>query len=174
MPSNPINVLFLCTGNTARSILAEGLLRHADGGRFRAFSAGSSPKGTVNPLALKVLAAHGISTEGLRSKSWEEFGAGDAPTMDCIITVCDNAAGETCPLWPGRPVSAHWGIADPAAVEGSDLEMEQAFELAFELLARRIKEFAALPVESLDARRLQTEMRRIGHMDRAIQPASEA
>ena len=173
MPEKLFNVLFLCTGNTARSILAEGILRQVGAGRFRAFSAGSQPKGTVNPFALKVLAAHEINVQGLRCKSWDEFGASDAPPIDFVITVCDNAAGETCPVWPGQPISAHWGIEDPAAVEGTDIEKECAFEQAYRYLSRRIEAFAALPVESLDALKLEREMLRIGRLEGATAQASE-
>lgn len=174
MPEATYNVLFLCTGNTARSILAEAILRKAGAGKFRSFSAGSQPKGTVNPFALKVLAAHKIPAEGMRSKNWTEFSGPGAPAMDFVITVCDNAAGEACPLWPGQPVTAHWGIEDPAAVEGTDLEKERAFEQAFRYLSRRIEAFAALPVASLDKLRLQSEMHRIGRMEGASRKASES
>jgi arsenate reductase len=167
MPDRLFNVLFLCTGNTARSILAEGILRKVGTGKFVAFSAGSQPKGVVNPLALKVLGLHGYPTEDLRSKSWTEFSRPDAPRMDFVITVCDNAAGESCPVWPGKPITAHWGIEDPAAVEGSDLEKERAFETAFRYLSRRIEAFASLPIANLDQVRLQAEMHRIGLMDGA-------
>jgi protein-tyrosine-phosphatase len=173
VPEKLFNVLFLCTGNTARSILAEGILRQVGAGRFRAFSAGSQPKGTVNPFALKVLAAHEINVQGLRCKSWDEFGASDAPRIDFVITVCDNAAGETCPVWPGQPISAHWGIEDPAAIEGTDIEKERAFEQAYHYLSRRIEAFAALPVESLDALKLEREMQRIGRLEGATAQASE-
>lgn len=145
MTNRVANVLFLCTGNTARSILAESILRKDGAGRFNAFSAGSQPKGAVNPFALKTLAAHGYPTEGLRSKSWAEFAGPDAPQMDFVFTVCDNAAGEACPVWPGRPATGHWGVEDPAAVEGSDSEKERAFNLAFRILRDRISEFLALP-----------------------------
>jgi arsenate reductase (thioredoxin) len=167
MPHIPINVLILCTGNTARSILAEGILRKLGAGRFRAFSAGSKPKGTVNPYAPKVLAAHGIPVDGLRSKSWDEFGGSDAPRMNFVITVCDNAAGEACPLWTGTPMQAHWGIEDPAAVEGSDADKMRAFEQAYELLRQRIAAFVALPMDDLGPRDLQAELDRIGRMDGA-------
>lgn len=173
MPDKLFNVLFLCTGNTARSILAEGILRGVGAGKFRSFSAGSQPKGTVNPFALKVLAAHRYSTEGFRSKSWEEYSGADAPSMDFVITVCDSAAGEACPLWPGRPITAHWGIEDPATVEGTDIEKERAFERAFQFLSRRIEAFAALPVASLNSLRLQAEMRRIGRIEGATSKAME-
>jgi protein-tyrosine-phosphatase len=166
------NMLFLCTGNTARSILAEGILRKVGAGKFKAYSAGSQPKGTVNPFALVVLAAHDCPTDGYRSKTWAEFAAG--PTMDFVVTVCDSAAGEACPLWPGQPITAHWGIEDPAAVTGTDLEKEQAFEQAYRHLARRIEAFVATPVASLDALRLQSEMRRIGALEGATRKAYDA
>ena len=165
------NVLFLCTGNTARSILAESILRKVGAGRFAAFSAGSHPKGEVNPMALRVLHAHSYPVEGLRSKSWAEFSGADSPCMDFVFTVCDNAAGEACPVWPGQPVTAHWGIEDPAAVQGSEIDAERAFEQAFRYLSRRIEAFTALPVESLDALKLGHELRRIGRMDGASRGA---
>jgi protein-tyrosine-phosphatase len=136
------NVLFLCTGNSARSILAEALLNHHGAGRFRGFSAGSFPKGAVHPLALDVLRAHELPVDGLRSKSWNEFAAPESPKMDFIFTVCDNAANEVCPVWPGAPVTAHWSIRDPAAVEGTEDEKRQAFEQAFQDLDARIRGFA--------------------------------
>ncbi|MEZ5773427.1 MAG: arsenate reductase ArsC [Hyphomicrobiaceae bacterium] len=172
MPDKVFHVLFLCTGNTARSILAESILRALGGDRFRAHSAGSQPKGTVNPFALKVIGAHGHSTEGLRSKSWEEFAGPGAPTMDFVFTVCDNAAGETCPIWPGQPMTAHWGIEDPAAVEGTDIEKERAFELAYRFLSRRIGAFTSLPIASLDGLRLKAELGAIGRMDGATVKAT--
>ena len=134
MSEKTINVLFLCTGNTARSVLAEGILRKDGAGRFRAFSAGSQPKGTINPFSLKTLAAFDYPTDGLRSKSWDEFAGPDTPQMDFIFTVCDSAAGEACPYWPGHPATAHWGIEDPAAVEGSDVEKQRAFNDAFRFM----------------------------------------
>jgi len=169
----PFNVLFLCTGNTARSILAESILQMVGAEKFRAHSAGSQPKGVVNPFALKVLAAHRYPIAGFRSKSWEEFAGPAAPQMDFVITVCDSAAGEACPLWPGQPISAHWGIEDPAAVQGTDIEKERAFEQAFHYLFRRISAFAALPVASLDRLRLQDEMSRIGRSEGATRRAQE-
>lgn len=156
------NVLFICTGNTARSILAEGLLNHLGQGRFRGWSAGSQPKGVVNPLALQTLAAWHMPTDGFRSKCWDEFGLPDAPRMDFIITVCDNAAGEACPHWPGQPVTAHWGVPDPAAVQGSDSEKAQAFLAAAITLKRRIDLLLALPLASLDRMALQREAQHIG------------
>lgn len=167
------NVLFLCTGNTARSVLAEGILRSLGAGRFRAYSAGSQPKGTVNPLALKVLGTFGCPTDGYRSKSWDEFAAPGAPRMDFIFTVCDSAAGEACPVWPGRPATAHWGIEDPAAVEGSDFEKERAFVEAFGLLRHRIEAFVALPVDKLDAATVEARLKAIGRMDGASAGARE-
>lgn len=143
MRGGPLNVLFLCTGNSARSILAEAYLNSAGKGRFRAHSAGSRPAGRVNPFALELLQRKGIDCAGLRSKSWDEFGAPGAPRMDFIFTVCDNAAAETCPYWPGRPVTAHWGIADPATVTGSDAQKRAAFEAAFSELSSRIDAFLA-------------------------------
>lgn len=165
MTGKPFHVLFLCTGNTARSILAESILRKVGAGRFQAFSAGSQPKGVVNPFALKVLAAHDYPTEGLRSKNWEEFGGPGAPQIDFVITVCDNAAGETCPLWPGRPIAAHWGIEDPAAVEGTGADKERAFELAFQYLSCRIEAFVSLRLADLPPIELQGVLRRIGRME---------
>ncbi|PWB81105.1 MAG: ArsR family transcriptional regulator [Methylocystaceae bacterium] len=158
------NVLFLCTGNTARSILAESILRKDGAGRFEAFSAGSQPKGVVNPFALKVLESFQYPVDGLRSKSWEEFSGEDAPKMDFVFTVCDNAAGEACPVWPGQPMTAHWGIEDPAAVEGTDIVKERAFVEAFRFLKNRIGAFASLPGAGLDKLSLQAKLREIGRM----------
>lgn len=160
--TQPLNVLFLCTGNSARSILAESILNAVDPARFRAHSAGSHPAGRVNPFALELLAKTGYPTDGLRSKNWEEFAAPGAPPLDFIVTVCDNAAGEVCPVWPGRPVSAHWGVADPAAVEGTDEDKRRAFLEAFAILKRRIELFASLPLARLDKLSLQARMREIG------------
>lgn len=157
------NVLFLCTANSARSVLAESILNKLGAGRFRAFSAGSQPKGTVNPVALKTLESLGYPTEGLRSKSWNEFASPDAAVMDFVFTVCDNAAGEACPLWPGQPMTAHWGIEDPAAVSGTEIEKEAAFAEAFRYLRNRISVFAALPLRSLDSVALGARLREIGH-----------
>lgn len=161
------NALFLCTGNTARSILAEAILREDGAGRFRAYSAGSQPKGIVNPLALETLAAHGYASVDLRSKNWNEFAAPGAPRMDFVFTVCDGAAGEACPVWPGQPVTAHWGIEDPAAVEGADWEKKAAFERAFFYLRNRINVFAALPIPALDRMTLAARVADIGAMDGA-------
>lgn len=167
MSDRVYNVLFLCTGNTARSILAESLLAKDGGGRFAAFSAGSRPKGEVNPFAVKVLAAADYPTEGLRSKSWEEFAVPGAPVMDFVFTVCDSAAGEACPVWPGQPVTAHWGIEDPAAVEGSDIEKEAAFVTAMRFLKNRIAAFTALPIAGIDKLALGNRLREIGRLDGA-------
>jgi arsenate reductase (thioredoxin) len=156
------NVLFLCTGNSARSILAESLLTHLGAGRFGAFSAGSFPKGQVHPLALELLKRMDLPTDGLRSKSWDEFAAPGAPMLDFIFTVCDNAAGETCPLWPGRPTTAHWGIADPAAVVGTEAEKVLAFRTAMRELEARIKLFIDLPIESLEQPKLNDKLKLIG------------
>ena len=162
MTSRVFNVLFLCTGNTARSVLAEGILRKDGKGRFRAFSAGSQPKGVVNPFALRTLAAHGYPSDGYRSKSWDEFAVPGAPSMDFVFTVCDSAAGEACPHWPGQPVTAHWGIEDPAAIEGSDLDKERAFAKAFNEMKTRISMFLKLPIEALGPAELQKKLRAIG------------
>ncbi len=167
MADRVFNVLFLCTGNTARSVLAEGILRKDGAGRFNAFSAGSQPKGVVNPFALKTLAACGYPVDGYRSKSWDEFAAPGAPGMDFVFTVCDSAAGEACPIWPGQPMTAHWGIEDPAAVEGGDIDKERAFAEAFRFMRNRIAAFVALPMKSLDEMSLQNRLRDIGRMDGA-------
>jgi protein-tyrosine-phosphatase len=156
------NVLFLCTGNSARSILAESLLNHWGRGRFRGFSAGSFPKGQVHPMALELLQRMNLPTAGLRSKSWDEFAAPGAPPLDFIFTVCDNAAGEVCPVWPGKPMTAHWGIADPAAAVGTDTEKAFAFRKALKELETRIKLLMELPVASLDRMKLQETLRAIG------------
>lgn len=154
------NVLVLCTGNSARSILAEALFNHLGGGRFKAYSAGSQPSGTVNPVALETLDRHGVPLPEARSKSWDEFAAPDAPHMDFIFTVCASAAGEACPIWPGHPSTAHWGIADPAHVEPLAARRE-AFETAYRQLARRIGAFVALPLETLSAQEIAAAARRI-------------
>jgi protein-tyrosine-phosphatase len=160
--SRPYNVLFLCTGNSARSILAEAILNDCGKGSFNGFSAGSHPKGAVHPLALSLLERNGIATEGLRSKAWDEFAESGAPQMDFIFTVCDNAAGEVCPVWPGQPMTAHWGQPDPAALEGTDLETANAFREAFRTLRRRIELFTALPIETLDRLALRNQVQDIG------------
>jgi arsenate reductase (thioredoxin) len=157
------NVLFLCTGNSAPSIMAEAILNHRGRGRFTAYSAGSHPGGKVNPQALRQLELSRLSTDGLRSKSWDEFAIPDAPKMDFVFTVCDNAANEVCPIWPGQPLTAHWGVPDPAVVEGSMAHVEHAFREAFVTLDRRIGLFISLPMKSLDALGLKKEIDRIGH-----------
>jgi arsenate reductase len=162
MTNNVYHVLFLCTGNSARSILAETLLNRWGQGKFHGYSAGSHPTGKVNPLALELLQRHGFPTEGLRSKAWDEFAVPSAPTMDFVFTVCDNAANEVCPVWPGQPMTAHWGVADPAAVEGSELEKIQAFREAFRVLEKRIQAFVSLPVPLLDKIKLKQEIDQIG------------
>ena len=156
------NVLFLCTGNSARSIMAEALVNHWGRGQFRGYSAGSFPTGRVNPLAVELLTQMKIPAEDARSKSWDEFAVAGGIEFDCIITVCDNAAGETCPVWPGRPVTAHWGVEDPAAVEGSQAQKMLAFRNAFRALELRIRIFVSLPLASLDHLRLKQELDRIG------------
>jgi arsenate reductase (thioredoxin) len=156
------NILFICTGNSARSILAEGLLNHLGKGKFRAYSAGSMPKGEVHPIALTALNNLGLGDMGYRSKSWDEFTLPDAPPLDFIITVCDNAAGEACPIWPGQPITAHWGVPDPAAVEGSDTEKLLAFTETARAFRRRIELFLSLPLQSLDSMSLQNKIRDIG------------
>ncbi len=166
------NVLFLCTGNTARSILAEEILRKDGAARFKAFSAGSHPKGAINPFALKVLGAYGYPTDGFRSKGWDEFAVSGAPEMDFVFTVCDSAAGEACPVWPGQPMTAHWGIEDPAAVEGSDVEKERAFNTAFRYLKNRISVFTSLPIRSLDKLTVNQKLREIGRLEGATTKTS--
>jgi arsenate reductase len=165
--TTPYNVLFLCTGNSARSILAEALINHWGRGRFVGYSAGSHPKGQVHPLALEVLRQYRMSTEGLRSKSWEEFARPHAPSLDFVFTVCDRAAQEICPIWPGQPMTAHWGIGDPAAVAGSNDQRRQAFRRAFCELDARIKIFTSLRLDLLDRLSLQKELDAIGTADDA-------
>lgn len=164
MSNGTHNVLFLCTGNSARSILAEGLLNKLGAGRFQGFSAGSQPLPRPNPLAIETLERNGCPVGELRSKSWDEFAAPGAPEMDFIFTVCDNAAGEACPLWPGRPASAHWGIPDPAAVEGDDAEQLAAFGQAYNAMHARISKFVALPLEELDETQLKRALSDIGKL----------
>ncbi|KQU95194.1 ArsR family transcriptional regulator [Devosia sp. Root413D1] len=175
MPADRIyNVLFLCTGNSARSILGEALLNHVAGDRFHAYSAGSTPKGQVHPMSLAVLKEAGISTEGLRSKAWDEFAVPDAPKMDFVFTVCDNAAGEACPIWPGQPMTAHWGIEDPAAVDGPEFARRAAFEDALRFMRNRIAAFVNLPLQSIDNMALGSKLRGIGAMDGSTTKASGA
>ncbi len=161
--SETYNILFLCTGNSARSIMAEAILNRRGRARFTAYSAGSHPGGKVNPHALRQLELSHLPTEGLRSKSWDEFAKPGAPKMNFVFTVCDNAAQEVCPIWPGQPLTAHWGVPDPAAVEGSMAQVERAFREAFVTLDRRIGLFLNLPMKSLDALALKKEIDRIGH-----------
>lgn len=163
---DPYNVLFLCTGNSARSILAEAILNAQENGRFRAFSAGSFPKGEVHPAALDLLRELGHPTTGLRSKSWDEFAAQDAPRLDFIFTVCDHAAAEVCPVWPGKPVTAHWGIEDPAAADGPG--QREAFWTAYQRLKRRIELFLALPLETIDEMALANRLREIGRSEAGV------
>jgi protein-tyrosine-phosphatase len=161
--TDPIfNVLFLCTGNSARSILAESVLKHLGRGRFRAFSAGSHPTGVVNPLALEALSRNKLPVDGLRSKSWDEFAAAGAAPLHFVFTVCDKAAGETCPFWPGQPVTAHWGVEDPAAVTGSEEARQEAFRTALRILSRRIELFLNLPIDKLDRLALAERLKSIG------------
>jgi arsenate reductase (thioredoxin) len=170
-PQQTNNVLFLCTGNSARSILAESLLNHWGKGKYHGFSAGSFPRGQVHPLAVELLKRSNMPTENLRSKSWNEFAAPGAPLLDLIFTVCDNAAGEVCPVWPGKPITAHWGIADPAAVEGTDAEKALAFRRAFGELESRIKLLLSLPIDSLDRMALHARLRDIGKSNSAAESA---
>lgn len=171
MSGRTYNVLFLCTGNSARSLIAESVLNRLGAGRFRAFSAGSFPRNEPHPMALEVLRRGNYPTDGLRSKSWDEFAAPGAPEIDFIFTVCDNAAGETCPIWPGHPMTAHWGIEDPAAVEGEG--QREAFSTALLYLRRRIELFLALPVESIDSMTLKNKLREIGAQAGASEAARE-
>ncbi len=167
MSDRAFNILFLCTGNSARSILAEGLMNQLAGGRFHAYSAGSMPKGTVHPQAIRLLDSLGIETEGMRSKPWDEFAVASAPPLDFVITVCDNAAGEVCPVWPGQPVTAHWGLPDPAAVEGSEAQVALAFADTARMLRNRIGLMANLPLASLNRLSLKREMDAIGKTEDA-------
>jgi arsenate reductase len=162
MSDTHFNVLFLCTGNSARSILAEVLLNQLGRGRFKAFSAGSHPAGRVNPLSVEFLRGAGLPTDGLRSKSWDEFARPGAPRMDFIFTVCDDAAAEVCPIWPGKPTTAHWGVADPAAVEGTDEEKRTAFRRAATILRRRIELLVNLPIATLDQLAVHSKLKEIG------------
>jgi arsenate reductase (thioredoxin) len=173
MADRIFNVLFLCTGNSARSIMGESILGKDGAGRFNAYSAGSHPKGNVNPFALKVLDSYGYPIDGLRSKSWDEFARAGAPAMDFVFTVCDSAAAETCPVWPGQPSTAPWGIEDPAAVKGSDIEKERAFVQAFKFLRNRIGLFLALPLASIDQLSLRRRLREIGNLEGAARAAEK-
>jgi arsenate reductase (thioredoxin) len=167
MPERPLNVLFLCTGNSARSIIAEVLLNDMGRARFRAYSAGSQPKGTVHPQAIRLLNGLGYDTTALRSKSWDEFAEAGAPVLNFIFTVCDSAAAETCPVWPGYPTSAHWGVPDPAAVQGTDAQIAAAFNDTARMLRQRISIFTALPFAQLDEMSLRSRLIEIGRMDAA-------
>jgi arsenate reductase len=167
------NVLFLCTGNSARSIVAEAILSKVGAGRFRAYSAGSQPKGTVNPETLRLLQDLGYDTSGFRSKSWSEFARPGAPALDFVFTVCDNAAGETCPVWPGQPMTAHWGVPDPAEATGTPAEIALAFKDAYRMLNQRIGVFTALPLRALDQLSLQRKLNEIGRMTGATAKAAE-
>jgi arsenate reductase len=164
MTAQPLNVLFLCTHNSARSVLAEVLLNKMGQGRFRAYSAGSHPSGRINPFALELLERNRLPTEGLRSKSWDEFAVSGAPPLDFVFTVCDQAAGEVCPIWPGQPMSAHWGIEDPAAVQGTDDEKRKAFFRAYNQLQNRLSIFVSLPLEKLDRLALKRKLDEIGRL----------
>jgi arsenate reductase len=169
MTDRPFNVLILCTGNSARSILGEALINHWGRGKFVGYSAGSTPKGQVHPIALELLRQLKFPTEGLRSKSWDEFAAPGAPPLDFVFTVCDNAAGESCPYWPGQPMTAHWGLEDPAAVQGPETERWLAFRKTFRELESRIKVFTSLPIRSLDKAKLQARLNELGTL-----PANDA
>ena len=174
MTDKTYNVLFLCTGNSARSILAESILNKEGGGRFKAFSAGSQPKGEVNPHALKELEALGYPSTGFSSKSWDVFAEPGAPQMDFIFTVCDSAAGEACPVWIGHPMTAHWGVEDPAAVTGSDVEIQRTFAQAARFLKNRIAAFVSLPLASIDHMALETKLRQIGAMEGSTSPQGKS
>jgi len=165
MPNRVYNVLFLCTVNSARSIMAESILKSVGAGRFDGYSAGSRPTGTVNPLALELLRSNRMPIEGLASKSWETFAKSGAPLLDFVITVCDNAAGEVCPVWPGQPMTAHWGVPDPAAVEGDEIQKRKAFSDASHMLLNRIRSLTSLPLATLDRLSLQRKLDEIGHTE---------
>jgi len=173
MIEHPFNVLFLCTGNSARSIMAEAILNKLGRGKFRAYSAGSQPRGRVNPRTIQLLRDLGYDTSELHSKSWMEFAKPGAPSLDFVFTVCDNAAGEACPVWPGQPITAHWGIADPAEAQGSEAEVALAFKEAYRMLHQRIAIFVALPVRSLDKLTLQSKLKEIGRMEGATGKVKE-
>jgi arsenate reductase (thioredoxin) len=174
MLDRPYNVLFLCSGNSARSVIAEAILNKLGAGRFLAFSAGSHPKGKVNPHTLQLLEGLGYDTSGFRSKSWDEFAKADGPAFDFVFTVCDNAAAEACPVWPGQPVTAHWGIPDPAAATGTEAEIAPAFKNAYRMLHQRIGLFVSLPIRSLDRLSLQHRLKEIGRMEGATRAAEPA
>ena len=172
MADRPFNALFLCTGNSARSIIAEAILNKLGQGKFRAYSAGSQPKGQVNPNTIQLLRGLGYDTSSFRSKSWSEFAKPGAPPLDFVFTVCDNAAGEACPVWPGQPMTAHWGIPDPAEARGSEAEIALAFKDAYRMLFQRIGIFTALPIRSLNKLSLQNKLREIGHMNtKLVEPS---
>jgi arsenate reductase len=171
--ADPFNVLFLCTGNSARSIIAEAILNKLGAGKFRAYSAGSQPKGRVNPHTIELLQSLGYDTLGFRPKSWQEFARPGAPPLDFVFTVCDNAAGQTCPVWPGQPITAHWGVPDPAEAKGSPAEIAVAFKDAYRMLHQRIGVFIALPIRSLDQLSLQQRLKEIGRMEGATAKAKE-
>ena len=173
MSDRPFNVLFLCTGNSARSIMAEAILNKIGAGKFRAFSAGSQPKGRVHPEALQLLQSLGYDTPSVRSKSWREFADPGAPLLDFVFTVCDNAAGEVCPVWPGQPMTAHWGVPDPAEAKGTPAEVALASKDAYRMLNQRIGIFTSLPLRSLDRLSLQSKLREIGRMEDATAKAVE-
>jgi arsenate reductase len=170
---DPFNVLFLCTGNSARSVIAEAVLNKVGTGKFRAYSAGSQPKGAMNPNTIRLLNGLGYDTSGFRSKSWNEFAKAGAPQFDFVFTVCDDAAGEACPVWPGQPMTAHWGVPDPAAAVGSDPEIALSFNDAYRMLSRRIEIFAALPIKSLDSMTLKGRLKEIGRMEGATAKAKD-
>ena len=167
----PYNVLFLCTHNSARSVLAEAIMNKIGAGKFVAYSAGSQPRGAINPNSIKLLNQLGYDTSGFRSKSWDEFAKPGAPEIDFIFTVCDDAAGETCPVWPGKPLTAHWGVADPSAAKGDDVQIAMAFQEAYRLLYRRIELFAALPIKGLDTMTLKARLWEIGREEGATEMA---
>jgi arsenate reductase (thioredoxin) len=173
MADRPYNVLFLCTGNSARSIIGEAILNKTGAGNFRAYSAGSQPKGQINPNTIHLLQSLGYDTSGYRSKSWDEFAKAGEPKFDFVFTVCDSAAAEACPVWPGQPMTAHWGIADPAEATGTQAEIALAFKEAYRLLNQRIGIFTALPLRSLDRLSLQGKLRDIGQLDSATARATE-
>lgn len=174
MADRLFNVLFLCTHNSARSVIAEAIMNRIGAGKFVAYSAGSQPRGAINPNTLNLLNKLGYDTSNFRSKSWDEFAKPGAPEIDFIFTVCDDAAGEVCPVWPGKPLTAHWGVADPSAVKGSELEVALAFQEAYRLLYRRIQLFAALPIRGLDTMTLKARLRAIGREEGATEKAMSA